>query len=131
VIVDLDALRPALAAAERERISSVPEAEEIVDEELADFLSWMAAASAREAIRPLRKVLENVCYREVSFASGDDVAQRTVERIVAKVLARPMIELRGALLRGEEVDALTGSLMRLFDQSGYSEQPAHVTASAP
>ncbi|MFN8667775.1 MAG: glutamyl-tRNA reductase [Gemmatimonadaceae bacterium] len=130
VIVDLDALRPVLAAAERERMSSVPEAEEIVQDELADFMSWVAAASAREAIRPLRKVLENVCYREVSFASGDDVAQRTVERIVAKVLARPMIELRGALLRGEQVDALTGSLMRLFDQPGYADQSPHVTASA-
>lgn len=130
VIVDLDALRPALAAAERERISSVPEAEEIVTDELSDFLSWMAAASAREAIRPLRKVLENVCYREVSFASGDDVAQRTVERIVAKVLARPMIELRGAMLRGEPVDALTGSLMRLFDQPGLADRPVSTTVSA-
>lgn len=124
VIVDLDSLRPALAAAERERVSSVPEAEEIVQAELADFLSWLAAASAREAIRPLRKVLERVCYREVSFASGDDVAQRTAERIVAKVLARPMIELRGALLRGESLDTLTGSLVRLFEQAGYGDGPS-------
>lgn len=115
VIVDLDALRPVLAAAERDRIASVPEAEHIVREELDDFMTWMSAASAREAIRPLRKVLEGVCLREVAFASGDLVAQRTAERIVAKVLARPMIELRGAMLRGESTEALTGSLMRLFE----------------
>jgi glutamyl-tRNA reductase len=131
VIVDLDALRPALAAAERERISSVPEAEDIVNDELSDFMTWLAAASAREAIRPLRKVLENVCFREVSFASGDQVAQRTVERIVAKVLARPMIELRGAMLRGESTDALTGSLMRLFDQSTLTDQTSDVSIATP
>lgn len=125
VVVDLDALRPVLAAAERERLSNVPEAEEIVQDELSDFLSWMAAASAREAIRPLRRHLEDICYREVSFSAGDEVAQRTAERIVAKVLARPMIELRGALLRGESLDPLTGSLVRLFHQPGLSESPAH------
>lgn len=121
VIVDLDALRPALAAAERERMSSVPEAEDIVRAELGDFMAWLAAASAREAIRPLRRILEDVCFREVSFASGDQVAQRTVERIVAKVLARPMIELRGAVLRGESTEQLTGSLMRLFDHAAQPD----------
>lgn len=116
VIVDLDALRPVMAAAERERLESIPGAEEIVSMELEDFMSWLAAATAREAIRPLRKVLENICYREVSYAHGDGEAQRTAERIVAKVLAHPMIELRGALMRGEPLDSLTGSLVRLFDQ---------------
>ncbi len=131
VIVDLDALRPVLAAAERDRIASVPEAEDIVGEELEDFMTWMSAASAREAIRPLRKVLELVCLREVAFASGDLVAQRTAERIVAKVLARPMIELRGAMMRGESTEALTGSLMRLFDQVTPLEQLTELPASTP
>jgi len=115
VVVDLDALRPALAAAEAERCSSIPEAEAIVSDELAAFLTWMAGASAREAIRPLRTMLERVCFREVAYASGDAVAQRTAERIVAKMLARPMMELRGAMLRGETVDPLTDSLSRLFE----------------
>ncbi len=131
VIVDLDALRPVLAAAERDRIASVPEAENIVGEELEDFMTWMSAASAREAIRPLRKVLELVCLREVAYASGDLVAQRTAERIVAKVLARPMIELRGAMMRGESTEALTGSLMRLFDQVTPLEQLTELPVSTP
>jgi glutamyl-tRNA reductase len=114
VVVDLDALRPAVAAAERERLSSVPVAEGIVDEELADFVDWMRAADARDAIRPLCAALEDVCMREVGFAAGEAVARRTAQRIIAKLLARPMLELRGAALRGERLDDLTGAIARLF-----------------
>lgn len=123
VIVDLDALRPSVARAERERVAAVPAAEIIVDEELEAFMQWLSAASVREAIRPFRAVLEDVCYREVAFASGPEVAQHTVDRIVAKVLARPMIELRASLARGEPVDVLTGTLLRLFHPGDVTEHP--------
>ncbi len=123
VIVDLDALRPSVAKAETERAAAVPAAEIIVDEELEAFMQWLSAAAVREAIRPFRAVLEDVCYREVAFAATPEVAQHTVDRIVAKVLARPMIELRASLARGEPVDALTGTLMRLFNSGQPVDTP--------
>jgi glutamyl-tRNA reductase len=114
VVVDLDALRPAVAAGERERHASVPPAEALVAEEAGEFIEWLRAASAREAIRPLCLALAAVCRREVAFAAGDVVAERTAERIVAKVLARPMVELRSAAARGESLEEMVSALARLF-----------------
>lgn len=114
VVVDLDALRPAVAAGERERYASVPEAERIVELEVADYLEWLHVASAREAIRPLCDALAAVCRREVAWAAGDAVAERTSQRIVAKLLARPMVEMRAAVSRGEPMDDLVSALARLF-----------------
>jgi hypothetical protein len=67
-LVDIDALRPAVAAGERERSAAVPQAERIVEEEVAEFSDWMREAAARDAIRPLCRALEAVCRREVAYA---------------------------------------------------------------
>ena len=114
VVVDLDALRPAVAAAERERLSSVPQAEIIVEQELREYLDWMRAAAARQAIRPLCAALGDICRREVAFAAGDEMADRLAARIVAKLVAQPMVELRGAAARGEDLHDLVSALTRLF-----------------
>ncbi len=122
-VVDIDALRPAVAAGERERSAAVPQAERIVEEELAEFSDWTREAAAREAIRPLHRALEQVCRREVAFAlrgaarargAAETDAERAARRVVAKLLAGPMAELRAAAARGESVDALAASLARLF-----------------
>ena len=114
VIVDLDALRPAVAAGERDRHAAVPHAEQLVDQEIREFTDWLRAETAREAIRPLCEALGEVCRREVAYAAGDEVAERTAQRIVAKLLARPMTELRGAAARGEPLDEMLAALTRLF-----------------
>lgn len=127
-VVDLDALRPAVDAGERERIAAVPHAERIVEEEGAEFSDWVREAAAREAIRPLCAAVEAVCRREVAYAmratpaaaarraaTGDAaLAARTAQRVAAKLLARPMAELREAAARGERVDDLAAVLARLF-----------------
>lgn len=115
VLVDLDTLRPAVTEGERERVAAIPAAEAIVDVELQRFADWMAAAEVRDAIRPFCDLLGAVCRQEVAFVSGDaTVAERTASRIVAKLLAHPMVELRAALAREERVDAITDALQRLF-----------------
>lgn len=114
VLVDLDALNPLLAASAESRRAAVPAADAIVAAELAEFATWLDAAVLRAAIHPLRDALRDVCLREVRHAAGDAVAERTADRIVAKLLARPMTELRHALARGERVDALAAALARLF-----------------
>jgi glutamyl-tRNA reductase len=115
VVVDLDALQPVLTSDEQERRRAVPAAETIVEVELQRFRDWLAVASAREAIQPLRTALSALCKREFEHAAGDGIiANRAAERIVAKLLARPMTELRGAIVRGERIDDLTTALTRLF-----------------
>lgn len=114
-LVDLDQLHPPIAAAEAQRRDAVPQAESIAEEELESFVAWVRAADARAAIRPLHDVLEELCRREVAFVAGDDgLAERTAERIVAKLLSRPMTVLRSARERGESLDVYTAALQELF-----------------
>ena len=114
-VVDLDSLHPPLAAAEELRRSALPSAEEIVVAEPSALEERMHAAKAREAIRPLREALVAVAKREVAFAAGDAKAQRTAERIVAKLLARPMVTMRHAIARGDDVSLYAQALEHLFD----------------
>ncbi|MEP6781675.1 MAG: glutamyl-tRNA reductase [Gemmatimonadaceae bacterium] len=113
-LIDLDALRPEVNATEQTRRTAIPAAEAIVETELQDFEEWLAAASAREAIRPLREALADVCRRELAHEAGDEAAERLAKRIVAKVMARPMSAVRGALARGDSVAELTKTMSALF-----------------
>jgi glutamyl-tRNA reductase len=113
-VVDLDALHVPIAAAEETRRTAVPAAEHIVEAELRSFTDWLNAAAAREAIRPLREALVAVCRREVSFAMGAETAERTTDRIVAKLLARPMDALRRAAAEGRSTEELARMLTELF-----------------
>ena len=99
-------------------------AEAILEEELVYFLDWMRASAAREAIRPLCEALIDVCMREVEYAAGEAIARRTAQRIVAKLLARPMLELRGAALRGEPLDQTAAMLERLFTEAAADARRA-------
>lgn len=123
-LVDLDTLEPPVHAAENLRRAAVPAAETIVERELVDFSTWVAEAAAREAIGPLRDALAELCRREVAFAANPEVAQRAADRIVAKLLARPMTVLRDAAAHGEPLDRYTDALHRLFEQA-----PAPVDAA--
>ncbi len=133
-IVDLDALRPDVSATEETRRRSIPAAEAIVAEELHDFAEWLAIAAAREAIRPLREALADVCRREVAYAAGDEIAARVTERIISKVLAMPMAAARGASARGEPLSHMTQAMQALFARPvlslGATPHPAHAAANA-
>ena len=118
-LVDLDAVHPVINAAEQTRRAAVPAAETIVEAELQDFADWLAATSAREAIRPLREALADACRRELTYTTNDEEAERISRRIVAKVMAAPMLALRGALARGEPVAELTRSMQVLFSQPEF------------
>jgi glutamyl-tRNA reductase len=126
-LLDMDALHPPLAQAEALRRAAVPQAEAIVTEELAAFMVWVRAEAAREALRPLREALNDVCRRELAFAgakAGADL-DRAAERIVAKLMARPMTILRTATARGESVDRVSDTFKALF---GDHDEPMTATA---
>jgi glutamyl-tRNA reductase len=127
-LVDLDTLHSPILAAEESRRNAVPHAEQLCQEEVADFLDWIAAMPARDAIKPLREALTEVARREVAFAAGDAVAERTATRIVAKLLARPMAALRKAVQRGEPLDAHTMMLFEMFAPTRPAESRRRVAA---
>ncbi len=121
-LLDLDALHLPMAQAEALRQAAVPRAEAIVHEELAVYSSWVRAEVAREALRPLHQALTAVCRRELGFVgarSGADL-DRAAERIVAKLMARPMTVLRTATERGESLEAATLTLRHLFGAHGLA-----------
>jgi glutamyl-tRNA reductase len=116
-LVDLDSLHQPIVAAEAARKSAVPDAERIVDHEMRWLRHWLATGAARLAIRSLHDALVDLCRKEVAFVAGDNVAERTAERIVAKLLARPMNVFSDAIARGENVDDLAVHLDQLFANS--------------
>ncbi|HMS03105.1 MAG TPA: hypothetical protein PKE51_09025, partial [Gemmatimonadaceae bacterium] len=129
-LVDLDTLHTPIMMAEEMRRNAVPQAERVCDEEVEDFLEWVATMPARDAIKPLREALEEVARREVAFAAGDAVAERTAGRIVAKLLAGPMAALRKAVKRGEPLDAHTMMLFEMFAPTRPAEPRAAARARA-
>lgn len=124
-LLDLDALRTPLASAEEARRAAVPAAERIVDDEAARFAAWHREHPARRAVEPLRAALEEVCRRELAFAGAGN-AERTAERIVAKLMARPMAALRAAGARGERMDDAAALIRALF--AGASADAAETEA---
>lgn len=114
-VVDLDALHPPIVAAEVSRRHAAPAADGIVEEEIRAFRRWLAELSAREAVRPLREALEAVCRREIAYVVGEETADHVAARVVAKILSRPMISLRGQLERGEAVQEVAETLEHLFE----------------
>ena len=129
-LVDLDALRPQVNATEQTRRLAIPAAESIVESELQDFSEWLATATAREAIRPFREALVDVCMRELTHAAGDEMAERLSKRIVAKLMARPMKAMRGAMARGEPVSDLTRTMISLFSEPAHDAHRVPVHAGA-
>ncbi len=114
-LVDLDMLHPEAAELQKSRVASVPEAEARVEEGVGEFMGWLELAPARRALRPLQDVLTEICRREVSHLTGESpLAERTAERIVARVMSHPMTALRSALERGVAPEEAAGALGVLF-----------------
>lgn len=117
-LVDLDTLHLPITSAAAERHRAVPAAEEIVEEELLRFMAWCSIASARDAIRPLREMLVELCHREIAYAAGGRAAERAAERIAVKLLAHPMQAMRSAAERGESLETYADALRTLFLNRG-------------
>ena len=116
---DLDQVHPEAARVEEARLDAIPRAEAIIEEEFETFERWVFDASAREALRPLREYVVEVCRREVGYVSDEDVAaERAARRIAAKLMARPMNVLRArspsSSGSGAPRDALARALVELF-----------------
>ena len=116
-LIDIDALDPRIAEVEEARVASVDDAEGIVDEEMHLFGDWLDARRAGSALEPLRAKLLEVCEREVAFATDEGSAARTASRIVAKMMAAPMEEMRDLVRRGAPVEPVADMMRSLFPQA--------------
>lgn len=112
-LVDLDQLHPEAASVARARRAAVPAAEDIVLRHTREYMSWVAQSGAREALRPLREKLQDICRREIEYAAEHTDVERAATRIVSKLLAQPMTVLRE---HGETTDvvAVRGAMQMLF-----------------
>ena len=112
-LVDLDQLHPEAASVARARRAAVPAAEDIVLRHTREYMSWVAQSGAREALRPLREKLQDICRREIEYATEHTDIERAATRIVSKLLAQPMTVLRET---GETTDvvAVRGAMQMLF-----------------
>ncbi len=116
-LIDLDSLNPRIAEVEEARVAAVDDAEEIVDEEVPAFSAWLSARRAGEALAPLRSALMAVCEREVAFATDETAAARTASRIVAKLMASPMEEMRERMRTGQPVEPVADIMRSLFPEA--------------
>lgn len=118
-LVDLDQLHPEAASVARARQAAVPMAQRLVGEHADQYQAWQSSQGAREALRPLREALEEICLREITYATGaagQGDAERAAGRIVSKLLARPMTVLRGRRCDAD-VEVVGGALKLLFQAS--------------
>jgi glutamyl-tRNA reductase len=124
-LLNLDGMHPEVAEVERARRHAVPEAEWIVEDQVDRYMAWITITNASEALRPLREVLTQVCYRELEYATDETVALRTVDRIVAKVLSAPMARIREAGTgTDEDLDSLAATMQALFGSESGDEVTA-------
>ncbi len=120
-LVDLDQLHPEAASVARARQAAVPQAETLVSRHVHEFMAWQASHGAREALRPLREALREICLREIDYATdGDADVARAATRIVSKLLARPMTVLREEGVH-QDIESITGAMRLLFAQDQSHE----------
>jgi glutamyl-tRNA reductase len=124
-LIDLDQLEPETASAERARLAAVPEAERLVEREVGAFFAWLAGEPAREALRPLREALADICLKEIEYASDPATAERTAGRIVAKLLAGPMTRLQEACVDGRSVDQVALAVSQMFAVTPSNPESMH------
>ena len=118
-LIDIDSLDPRIAEVEEARLASVSDAERIVEEEMMLFSEWLGARRAGSALEPLRAKLLEVCQREVAFAldEGSSSSSKAASRIVAKMMATPMAEMRELVRTGAPVEPVADMMRSLFPRT--------------
>ncbi len=134
-LVDLDQLHPDAALVARSRVDAVPKAQDMVSAHIDEYMAWQTSQGAKEALRPLREALHEICMREIRYATeqggSENDLERAAGRIVSKLLARPMTVLRGTE-RDQDVEVVHGALRLIFEnerRAGSDLPPELETAS--
>jgi len=130
-LVDLDTLHPEGAEVERSRAAAIPEAEALVEDGVREFIAWQDLYAAGHVLGPLREVLSEVARREICHLAGDSpLTERTIDRIVAGVMAHPMTALRAERERAQLVETAAHAVERLFPDASPRSDPSGWASSA-
>lgn len=113
-LLDLDAPGFRITEERRDEEAAIASATEVVDAETAVLVEWLETAPVREALRPLERALDEICRKEIGFAAGHEIADRTAHRIVAKFMARPMVALRDTEQGSDAARAMAEVVGQLF-----------------
>ena len=134
VLADLDGLRAVLETSGGAASAEVDRVRELVDADVADYLSWQRMASLGPTIRAMRTRAEQARQRELSRAAPrlaglDERQMQAVEALtrglVNKLLHDPMVRGK-ALAAGSDGDLYTRVLRQLYapdDEQGGGQYP--------
>jgi len=129
-VLELDAIQAWTQHVERTRRAEIPRAEEICEETLAEFVSWMFHQQALQpAIQAIRDTFDHIRLQEIErhqhrFSSADyETLDRLTRSIMQKLLAVPIVRLKST--DPESIDFVRGVklLQHLFSRPGCEEAP--------
>ncbi len=119
-VTGIDQLSGIASRYEAERRKELPDAENIIDEELRELDEWSSTFSIKPAVVELRSYLESLAERELDHVrrrEGEEAAE-TVEKslrtFIGKLLQQPARRLRTAPSETQRLRDVE-SLARLFD----------------
>jgi glutamyl-tRNA reductase len=127
-VFDLDTLNTGIVAVESARRAEVPAAEEICDDVLVEFVSWVFHQQALQpAIQAIRDTFDEIRMEEIErhvhrFSEADrDTLMRLTQSIMQKLLAVPIVRLKS--FDPESIDFVRGVriLNTLFSRPGCDQ----------
>ena len=135
---DMDTLQEWVDEAQAVRRDALPQVEAICEELMGEFVSWVFHQEALQpAIQAIRSTFENIRQQEIDryahrFEGADaEDLERLTQSILQKLLAVPIVRLKGA--GADSIDFSRGIrlLRTLFSQPGCEdeEEPARETSS--
>jgi glutamyl-tRNA reductase len=135
---DMDDLQAWTREAESARREAVPEAEAICTEERQEFVSWVFHQEAMQpAIQAIRSTFESIRQQEIErhahrFAEADaGDLERLTQSILQKLLAVPIVRLKGMGAGSMKFTKGIRLLESLFSRSGCEDKEDEATEALP
>ena len=130
-VVDMDELDAWIQKVEDARRLEVPRAEQLVGEELAEFVSWMFHQDALQpAIQAIRDTFERIRTQEIErhlhrFSDADRRDIDTLTRsIMQKLLAVPIVRLKAHGAESPDLEEGVRLLRMLFTRANCEDESA-------
>ena len=126
-LVNMDQLNDTTDEAYRRRERNIPKVEAIIDQEIANFKTWLSEQKVVPTIRALNEKLHDIRSREIEKfrsklpdSSLEDVDHLT-RRIVNKIMAHSIDHLKENHESPEEITRLVHSMFKLKSESDVGQ----------
>jgi glutamyl-tRNA reductase len=133
---DIDDLRATLDANLAQRQAARPHVEEIIDQEIAEFVAWHNSRQAIPTLVEMRRKVQEIAQSELAEALSqlseltdreEEVVRRMVHRLVNKVLHEPTVQLKTAAAESPEVGQGYAEAVRML----FDLEPTPAEAATP